>query len=196
MRKLASGYAPFDHDVAKGGAYQYTDGSRLSARLANERYTRMILSAVDFSGKTVVDVGSGDGTYTAGDCQTLGGKERSWRGARRRRPAQAAETHKSLFDPGSPSSAAISRLILRQGTPQHFDIAVYRRRDSPCTRSQGGDRTPFDSDTLIVLEPNGWNLMMKLVEKPRLIIASTANNRTCLSDTRRSARQAGCRTTA
>ena len=33
--------------------------------LANVRYTQCILAALEFEGKTVVDVGAGDGAYTA-----------------------------------------------------------------------------------------------------------------------------------
>src|SRR5215468_6513847 len=61
----------FSSDVRALGRYEYTDQNRLSARLANDRFTAAILSIVDLKGKKVVDIGCGDGAYTFA---LLGGK--------------------------------------------------------------------------------------------------------------------------
>jgi 2-polyprenyl-3-methyl-5-hydroxy-6-metoxy-1,4-benzoquinol methylase len=53
----------FDEDVRKQGAYAYT-GDRLSAQLANARISRSIAESFDFQGASVLDLGCGDGAYT------------------------------------------------------------------------------------------------------------------------------------
>ncbi len=54
----------FAADVLQSGGYQYTTPTRLSSVLANNRFTELILAAVDFDGRRVLDLGCGDGTYT------------------------------------------------------------------------------------------------------------------------------------
>ncbi|MDO9022986.1 class I SAM-dependent methyltransferase [Zwartia sp.] len=53
----------FDNDVRESGGYAYT-GNRLSARLANARISRSITESFDFQGCSVLDLGCGDGAYT------------------------------------------------------------------------------------------------------------------------------------
>jgi len=69
---------PFDRDVAERGGYVYTTVERLSTAFAMERQTRAMVSAVDFRGRRVVDIGCGDGAATvtlhdsAGPAEILG----------------------------------------------------------------------------------------------------------------------------
>lgn len=53
----------FDDDVRQTGSYAYT-AERLSARIANSRFSECIAKSFDFKGKAVLDLGCGDGTYT------------------------------------------------------------------------------------------------------------------------------------
>src|SRR5271168_1089630 len=53
----------FDEDVRKTGSYAYT-AERLSAQIANARFSSCIAQSFDFNGKLVLDLGCGDGTYT------------------------------------------------------------------------------------------------------------------------------------
>ena len=53
----------FDDDVRLNGAYAYTM-ERLSASIANSRFSDCIASSYYFFGKSVLDLGCGDGTYT------------------------------------------------------------------------------------------------------------------------------------
>ena len=123
----------------------------------------MILSAVDFSGKTVVDVGSGDGTYTAEIAKRSAVKSVLGVEPAPKATQCAAETHSALR-PRVTFECCDSEALLRRG--QHFDIAVYRGviHHVPDPKAEI-ERAVRLADTLIVLEPNGWNLMMKLVEK-------------------------------
>lgn len=63
----------FDDDVRKKGSYAYTT-KRLSARYANLRTSESIAHSYDFAGKRVLDLGCGDGTYTL-EFLSLGVKE-------------------------------------------------------------------------------------------------------------------------
>jgi len=161
--ETASSHAPFDRDIRHGGAYRYTDGTRFSARIANERYSDMILSAADFTGKNVVDIGAGDGTYTAeiarrSSAATVLGIEPSPEAAARAGVRYAAEAPRLQFRHG------ISGDLLRE--VRRFDIAVYRGviHHVPDARAELRSALRLAS-TVIILEPNGLNLLMKTVER-------------------------------
>jgi len=157
------GHQPFDRDIERTGTYQYTDGSLFSARIANERYTRMILAAADFAGRSVVDVGCGDGTYTAELAERSGaasvlGVDLSLKAVERAQEIYADLSPKVVFACGS-SGALIE-------AKRRFDVAVYRgvihhvadpRTEIRCALAL--------AKTVIILEPNGLNLLMKIVEK-------------------------------
>lgn len=163
LSQVPSRNTPFDQDIEKKGAYVYTDQSLLSARMANERYTKIILSCANFAGKSVVDVGSGDGTYTAEIAQCSGaasvlGVEPSAKAVER-----AAAIYRNLF-PRLKFKCGSSEMLLRE-KPQ-FDIAVYRGvlHHVPDPKEEIR-RAVALAGTVILLEPNGLNPLMKLMEK-------------------------------
>lgn len=156
-------YAPFDRDVRDGGAYRYTDGARLSTRIANQRYTDLILAAAEFGGKNVVDVGAGDGTYTAeiaarSSAASVLGIEPSPEAARRAAATYAAAAPRLQFRHG------LSADLLREG--RRFDIAVYRGviHHVPDARAELEVAVRL-ALLVIILEPNGLNALMKTVER-------------------------------
>ncbi len=163
MFELNTGYLPFERDIEEIGAYQYTDGSLLSARVANARYTEMILSCADFKGKSVVDVGSGDGTYTAelarfsGAASILGVEPSAKASERARTTYHGAFPHLNFF-------CGNTETLLQRS--QRFDIAVYRgvvhHVIDPRMEIRRGMAL---AKSLIILEPNGLNPLMKLAEK-------------------------------
>lgn len=57
-------HTPFNTDVRNHNSYLYTNGS-LSALLANDRISRAISAYIPRKAKTLLDIGCGDGTYTA-----------------------------------------------------------------------------------------------------------------------------------
>jgi SAM-dependent methyltransferase len=57
-------WAVFDRDAARHSGYLYTATSKLSSRLATQRSTEAILAAGRFTGRSVLDVGCGDGFYS------------------------------------------------------------------------------------------------------------------------------------
>lgn len=155
--------SPFDKDVERFGSYQYTNGTRYSTIIANERYTQMILSSADFAGKAVVDIGSGDGTYTAhlaarSNAASILGVEPSPKAVER---AQAV--YGNIFS-NLNFVCGYSGMLIKQ--KRKFDIAVYRGViHHMTTPRQELLKALLLADTLIILEPNGLNPLMKTVER-------------------------------
>lgn len=57
-------FEPFDKDVIERGGYVYSTTNKLSAVYSAGKTSQIILKTSNLSGKTVLDVGCGDGTYT------------------------------------------------------------------------------------------------------------------------------------
>ena len=57
-------FLPFDVDVQRTGAYQYSAGTSYSAALANARLSDLTQEAMSWKGLRVLDVGCGDGVYS------------------------------------------------------------------------------------------------------------------------------------
>jgi len=154
-------WAQFDRDVADHDGYVYTTNPTLSNRIASRRHSNAIHAALDFRGKRVIDIGCGDGTYSV-----------------------------ELFDRGRPSSiyaldpavkaielarrksgernivyeAASAYRIPRDDNT--FDIAhlrgVLHHMDRPYDAISEAFRV---APTIILLEPNGYNMGLKLIER-------------------------------
>jgi precorrin-6B methylase 2 len=155
--------APFEQDIEDLGAYRYTGDAGLSAQMANERYTRMILSCAEFAERTVVDVGAGDGTYTAelarlSRARSIVAVEPSAKAVARAEAAYRDTCPNLEFMCGT------SAHLLEGG--RRFDIAVYRgvlhHVSEPRTELKNALKL---ADTVILLEPNGLNPAMKVVER-------------------------------
>jgi SAM-dependent methyltransferase len=151
----------FDRDAAAGG-YLYTRGDRLSAVLANERQTQGILQAADFKGRRVIDLGCGDGTYTlelarrSGAAFVLGIDPAAAAIERATRSAKAACVE-CRFDVGSIYDLAV---------PQRFDVAVVRGVLHHLAEPAAAVANAFRlADTVVILEPNGINPVLKLIER-------------------------------
>lgn len=155
----------FDEDVRNKGSYEYT-ADRLSARMANARISEAISKIYDFSGKSVLDIGCGDGAYTL-DFPALGVK--NILGVD---PAAAAidiarnkSKEAKLDDIVSFKVGNIYDLEASIGT-QHFDIIVLRGvlHHLPDAKKAISCIAPF-ADNVLVLEPNGYNPVLKVLEK-------------------------------
>jgi SAM-dependent methyltransferase len=161
MTESASGAAPFDRDVASNDGYRYTTNASWSSVTANERLTQAALAAESFRGKRVLDVGCGDGTYTLELC-ALGAPARmcgldAAAGAieRARRSAGARPID---FCVGSAEELPFERdsfdLVHLRGVLHHLDhprqAIVEALRVAP---------------KILVIEPNGYNPVLKLIEK-------------------------------
>lgn len=155
----------FDDDVRQTGSYAYTT-ERLSAKFANSRISDSIGNAFDFSGKTVLDLGCGDGAYTL-EFPALGVKKVV--GVDPAAVAISAANEKACslglnesvtFEVGNIYAL---EPYLSNG---RFDCIVLRGvlHHLPDPAKAIAGLAGFDG-TIIVLEPNGNNPVLKLLEK-------------------------------
>ena len=156
---MGAGPQPFDRDVALNEGYRYTTNAPLSSRLANERLTDLTLELATLAGRSLIDVGCGDGTYTAelarrGNPTSVVGIDPAAAAvdvARRRHPDLRFEVGDAAW---------------LEATSERFDIAVTRgvlhHADDPPRLLQAVGRIAAE---VVVIEPNGWNPVLKLIER-------------------------------
>ena len=152
---------PFNRDVLAGGGYRYTTDAPLSSRLANARITLASLRAASWTGASAIDIGCGDGTYTA---EILGrGRPASVHGID---PAPAAieAARERQSDPRLSFSVG-SAYELPWGDAQ-FDVGYLRgvlhHVDQPAQALREAVRV---AGRVVVVEPNGCNPGLKLLER-------------------------------
>jgi SAM-dependent methyltransferase len=159
--QTGSGPQPFDADVLARSGYQYTTDAKLSSHLANARISEAVLAAVDFSGKSVIDIGCGDGTYTRefverGGAARVVGVDPSM---------EAIEAARGAPNPGRTSFEHGEGEDLRWGEDE-FDIAhlrgVLHHAEAP---RKGLAEALRIAPLAIVVEPNGYNPGVKLLER-------------------------------
>ena len=151
---------PFDQDAARGG-YVYTSSDRLSCRLATQRSFDVILSAGQMSGRSVLDMGCGDGFYTVrfwdhGSPRALAAADAAAtavevaRERSRNRPIrfQVADAHALPFTTDSFDLALVQSIL-------HHD-------DSPADLIREAFRV---APVVLIHEPNGNNFGLKVIEK-------------------------------
>jgi len=151
----------FNADADQYSGYVYTTNASLSSRLANRRNTDSALAVMDFHGKRVVDIGSGDGTFSE-ELVELGGArrvqgidpaERAVTVARRR-----IKDDRLVFDVGNAYDLPYPA--------RSFDIAFLRSILHHVERPVDVLREALRvASTIVVVEPNGYNLGLKLLEK-------------------------------
>lgn len=155
----------FDEDVRDQGAYAYT-GGRVSCQLANARISRSIADSFDFRGASVLDLGCGDGAYSVefaalGVRQIVGVDPAAVAIDAARDRAQALGIADTVrFEVGNIYDLA-DYLV-----PGRFDCIVIRgvlhHLPDPARALAG--LAAFEG-TVIVLEPNGNNPVLKLLER-------------------------------
>lgn len=155
----------FDEDVRNSGAYRYTAGS-LSAQMANARITSAISSAYRFEGARVLDLGCGDGAYTV-EFAALGVSEvlgidpspaaidaANARAERLGLSSKIRFETGNIYELGTLLSEGVFDCIVLRGVLHHLPDPA--RAIAALSEFKG---------TLIVLEPNGLNPILKMLEK-------------------------------
>ena len=151
----------FNDDVRVNGGYRYTQNAQASSTMANTRISRAVRQLANLSGKRVLDVGCGDGTYT----QELLGM-----GAAYVLGVDAADEAIQLATKRAGETANLAfRVMNIEDLPtlgEHFDVAIVRGLlhhlydAGPAAASV----CPV-ADQIVVVEPNGYNPVLKVIEK-------------------------------
>lgn len=152
---------PFNRDAESHGGYLYTATDSLSSVLATSRSTETILDVGRFAGRSVLDIGCGDGYYTLRFWDY--GKPRSMIGL---------DAASSAIEVANRNKG--TRLIEFQvGDAHHlpypddsFDLvliqSILHHDDNPLDVIREAFRV---APEILVHEPNGNNLGLKLIEK-------------------------------
>jgi 2-polyprenyl-3-methyl-5-hydroxy-6-metoxy-1,4-benzoquinol methylase len=151
----------FEADVAEQGGYLYSTTDQLSCLMSNGRMSEAILAFAKPAGRRVIDIGCGDGIYSlelldAGASEVLGvdAAEQAVQSARQR----CAERPNARFE-----TVDIYDLAVEDGP---FDVAVVRGMlhhlyDAP----RAIERICSVAREVVVCEPNGYNPVLKVIEK-------------------------------
>lgn len=160
----------FNDDVKKGGGYVYTDVKILSAYIASLKQSEEIIGLVKkVAGKkkdiTIIDIGSGDGTYTFELLEKI--KPKNIVGFDVARDAVRIANKKiKKKDRGRIKFVQSSIYDADRVIKQKFDIAVIRGVLHHLYKPTDGiDAISKLSDKFIVVEPNGYNPILKVIEK-------------------------------
>ena len=161
MRRTGSRVEVFDQDALSHGGYVYTSGGRLSSRLATTRSTDVVLELGRFAGRSVLDMGCGDGFHTikywdAGKPRLLVGIDAARNAvgvankSKGTRPIrfEVGDVHKLPYADDSFDVALLQGVLHHDDDPK--DIIREAFRIAP---------------EIIILEPNGYNAGLKLIEK-------------------------------
>ena len=155
----------FNSDVSSQGSYSYTTEA-LSARYANGRLSEAIASAFGYEGKRVLDLGCGDGAYTVEfnayqPTEVLGVDPADLAV----RAAQRRANHLGVGD------------VVKFRTGNIYELGkVLNLEDYDCIVIRGVlhhlpdpkeaiQRLAGYRGTIVVLEPNGCNPVLKLLER-------------------------------
>lgn len=151
----------FNQDVLQGQGYQYTSNARLSSLLANERITKGIEDASQWQGKKVLDLGCGDGTYTHGLLQMGAASVLGLD------PAEAAiDIAREKFADTPNLAFVVGNIYALDELSEQFDIVVLRGvlHHLP-NAAKAIEMAAKVAREIIILEPNGANPVLKVIEK-------------------------------
>jgi len=155
----------FDDDVRNTGSYAYT-AEKLSAQFANERISRAIAQSYEFLGKRVLDLGCGDGTYTLefpslGAIEVLGIDPAEI-------AVEAASRRAKNTELGAVVSFEVGNIyaLKEQIGDRYFDCVIMRGVLHHLPDPQKAiDCISLLANTVIILEPNGYSPVLKLLER-------------------------------
>ncbi len=150
----------FNNDVIANGGYKYTTNASYSSVVANQRMTEAAIACIPKGTRSLIDFGCGDGTYTAELAKAF--PEAEIVGVD---PAADAITRARSL---TPSAAFTNANLLEPATlPQRmFDVGIIRGviHHLP-TGPLGITNAARVCRTLIIIEPNGNNPILKWIEK-------------------------------
>ena len=151
----------FNQNVHENGGFLYTTNAQFSSHVANKRISDEIFKLIKPTYKTLVDIGCGDGLYTNNikenfpqlEVHGFDPADSAIRMAERNYPSVQFKTI-NLLDDDLPIPA------------QKYDVAVIRGVLHHLSDQQKAITNAFKlSDNLIIMEPNGNNPILKVIER-------------------------------
>lgn len=157
-----SSYEVFDNDARERGSYSYTI-DRLSSRTSNQRINAAMFGLNLLQGKSVIDVGCGDGTYTAG---LFEGGAVSVLGVEPGAEAvEVARRKNAAAGSGGPEFQVCNAYDL-ESLGRTFDVAVVRGVIHHIPEPLRAIRQMCKvAKNILVIEPNGYNPVLKIIER-------------------------------
>ncbi len=151
----------FNKDVAESGGYLYSNPERLSCRLATERLVEAVGEIARLENRRVIDVGCGDGKNSL---EFLRYKPAFLLGVDAAESAvQAAQ--KRARDMANVRFRAVDIYNLDK-IDEHFDVAVVNGvLHHLYDLNRGIAGLAGAADEAIIIEPNGYNPVLKIIEK-------------------------------
>lgn len=152
----------FNEDVAENGGYRYTTHAQLSSRLANKRIGDAVLNLLRSISpmQSIIDIGCGDGIYTqeikdAFPNTLIEGND----------PAADAIAHAVRSYPDI--TFRVENILDDSiDVSKQYDVGIVRGVLHHLSDQEKAFKNSFRlSDTLIIIEPNGNNPIVKLFEK-------------------------------
>jgi hypothetical protein len=160
MSTLKKNVDVFNSDVASNHGYKYTTEAPLSSRLANKRMTDATLKWIANDVKTLVDIGAGDGTYcndiyNGKSCLKITGFDpaRVAIGIAAQRYPHITFSVGNVLEPDTFPKEKYDMAVIR-GVLHHLNAPKSAIANSALL-----------SDRLIIIEPNGNNPILKVIEK-------------------------------
>jgi len=153
----------FNRDVTNEGGYAYTERGGYSSQVANRRLTEAVLAMADLRGKTVLDVGCGDGTYTfelaaEGATNVLGVDVAAVAVDRAR--AWAVERGLGNIE------FVLGDVYELEKLGRRFDVAIVRGVLHHLYDAERAVRSVLMvAREIVIVEPNGYNPVLKVIEK-------------------------------
>lgn len=151
----------FNKDVEVNAGYCYTTAAKLSSRLANRRQSEAVEQITNLTGKRVIDVGCGDGTYTL---ELLDARPRYVLGVDAADGAVNCAKQKSIgFDN---IKFRVMDVYNLDTLGERFDVAIVRGVLHHLYDAEKAIASLSKiADEVIVIEPNGYNPVLKIIEK-------------------------------
>ena len=157
------GHEPFNYDVDNNGRYIYTGPeARKSAIVANSRQSKILHSLMSRRiFETILDLGCGDGTFTS---EFLKFPEVKIVGMDPAEKAIKFASEKFASEPRISFTSMSAEGLIHDG--QFFDIVILRGVLHHCDDPEDViNQASRLSNSVLILEPNGLNPIMKIIEK-------------------------------
>jgi SAM-dependent methyltransferase len=151
----------FNRDIEAKGGYVYALDEKLSSRLATERWLQLMLGLAGLEGRRVVDIGCGDGTFSA----------RYWDRGKPRMMSAIDPATKALVAAASKNAGRPILYIAADGhrlpfADDSFDVAILQAMLHHDSDPSATIREAFRvAREILVLEPNGYSPILKVIEQ-------------------------------